>query len=254
MFAGLLTGLALLSVGDCFAVSLEAVSQDLKENIEEGSVLGLGVLYLERPYKGRDNDVYPCPIISLKYKRFFIDSTTIGLNLIDGDRFKFSVIGAPRFGGYEADDSPELNGMDDRDWSFDAGLRGQIKNDVLAFTVTGLADTLNEYQGQEISATVSAKLYKGLLRPRIGVHWLSEELVDYYYGVRGHEVRADRPLYSVDATVDYVAGMAIGIPVGPSWAVVLDAQYEFFGDEIADSPIVDADGIGRYTAGVVYRF
>ena len=237
-----------------FAFTLEEVKADLEENIEDGSVIGLGVMYPVRPYKGVDNDIYAVPIASLEYKRFFIDGASFGFNLIDKEAFKFSLVGNPRFGGYEADDSPDFSGMQGREWSFDAGLRTLLKGKVFAFSITGLSDLLNEHQGQEVNAVLSAKILQEFLKLRIGIAWLSNDLVDYYYGVRSSEATATRSEYAPSSTVNYLAGLTIGIPIRERWALVADLQYEFLGDEIKDSPLIDENGIARYILGMVYRF
>jgi outer membrane protein len=246
--------LAFLFKVNSFAFTLEEVKADLEENMEEGSVIGLGVMYPIRPYKGVDNDIYAAPIASLEYKRFFIDGASFGFNLIDKEAFKFSVLGAPRFWGYEADDSPDLTGMQERQWSFDGGLRVLLKGKVFAFSTTGLSDLLDEHQGQEVNVMFSAKILQEFLKLRIGVAWLSNDLIDYYYGVRSSEATATRSEYAPSSTVNYLAGLTIGIPVREHWAVVADLQYEFLGDEIKDSPIIDKNGVARYILGMVYRF
>lgn len=237
-----------------YSSNLEEIKADLKENIEKGSVLGIGVMYPERPYKGIDEDVYVVPIGQLEYKRFFIDGGTFGYNLVNDDQIKFAVVGSTRVEGYDADDSPDLNGMDDRDWTVDMGLRLLLTKGVFSFTVSGLADPWDVHGGGELNSFVSAKLFDGFLRPRAGVRWLSEEVVNYYYGVRDSETTAVRPQYNPESTFNYVLGLTIGIPLKDRWALIGDIQYEFLGDQIKDSPIIDKDGIFRYVTGVVYRF
>ena len=233
---------------------VEDIILDLEENLEEGSVIGLGILFPERAYKGMDSDVYVVPIIDLEYKSFFINQSSFGFYLFNGDMMKVSIAGAARLAGYKADDSSDLNGMQDRDGSFDGGLRLQLKGKSITFTVTGLTDILDEYKGQEINATLSAKLLKGFLRPRIGIRWFSDDLVDYYYGVRSSEVATGRPIYQPGDTLNYLVGLTIGLPIDQRWALVGDIQYEVLGEDIEDSPIVDEEALFRFTAGVVYRF
>jgi outer membrane protein len=201
-----------------------------------------------------DNDVYIVPIMDLEYKSFFINQSTFGLHFFDGDIMKVSIVGAPRLTGYQADDSSDLSGMEDRDRSFDGGLRFQLKGEVISFTVTGLTDLFDEHQGQEVNATLSAELLEGALRPRVEIRWFSDDLVDYYYGVRSSEVATGRPIYQSGDTLNYLFGLVIGVPIDQRWALVGDIQYEVLGEDIEDSPIVDEDALFRFTAGIVYRF
>jgi outer membrane protein len=220
----------------------------------EDSSIGLGVLLAESPYIGVENDTYPVPIINLEYKNLFIDKDIFGYHLFKGDALYLSIIGAPRFAGYDSGDSSALSGMQDRDSSLDAGFRLQLKGKITTFNLICVNDLLDEHQGQEISADLSMKMFDGLLMPRVGIRWLSDDLVDYYYGVKGSEATATRPTYQPGSTVNYVVGLTIGVPLAESWTLVGDIQYEVFGSEIDDSPIVDEDGVFRYTAGIIYSF
>lgn len=249
-----LVGLIFLFKVNSLALTFEEVKADLEKNVEAGSVIGLGIMYPVRPYKSIDNDIYVVPVAVLEYKQFFVDGSVFGFNIIDKDAFKFSVLVAPRFGGYEADESADLAGMQEREWSFDAGSRTLFKGKVFAFSVTGLSDLLDKHQGQEVNAILSAKLFKEFLKLRLGVAWLSKDLVDYYYGVRSSEETTARPQYAPGSTVNYLSGLTIGIPIRERWALVADLQYEFLGSEIKASPIINENGIARYILGIVYRF
>ena len=57
---------------------------------------------------------------------------------------------------------------------------------------------LNEYQGAEITTMISREFLEGAFKPKIGVIWKSENLVDYYYGVLGNEATAGRGYYKGD--------------------------------------------------------
>jgi len=228
--------------------------QKMEENLDKGSVMGVGVLYLERPYIGVDNDTYVVPLVKAEYKRLFIDKTIMGYNLIDDDNLKFSVVTGPHFAGYKSSDSSELAGMEDREWGFDGGLRLKWKTELVDVTATGLTDLSGTYEGQEASVILSKELFKGFLTPSLGAVWSSEDAVDYYYGVRASEARAGRPAYAGEDTFNYLAGLTVAVPLGEKWAMVGDVQHQILGDGVKDSPLVEEDGLFRSTVGTVYRF
>lgn len=231
------------------------IAHSLEENLDDGSVLGLGAMIVESPYKGVDDDVYPVPVLVFESKQFFVDSTVFGYYFNDNSNpVRWAVIGSLRFQGYEADDSSDLNGMEDRDWAFDAGLRLSWKNELFDMNLEGVTDLSGTHQGQELRMVVSKELFGGFLTPKAGVKWQSEDLVGYYYGVNSNEVRAGRSQYSPDADIGYMAGLTIGIPLGEELVLIGDIECSFLGDEVQDSPIVGEDVIMRYVIGVVYRF
>ena len=225
-------------------------------DIEElkGSVIGLGALYATEPYTDVDEDVWAVPLIKGKYKKFYIDGKSAGYILNDNEELELSLVIKPRLMGYEDDDSPILNGMDDREWSIDGGLRLKWNNEFFTLSTTLLNDLLNEHQGQEVSCVISREFKDGVFTPRAGVRWLSDDIIDYYYGVLGNEATPIRAVYTADDTLTYFSGFTVAVPLGEKWALIGDFEYEGLGSEIKDSPIVDADEILTFIAGIVYRF
>lgn len=225
------------------------------ELIDPGSYLGAGAMAIESPYKGVDDDVYPVPVLILESNRFFVDSTIFGFYLSEStEPLRWAVIGSLRSQGYEGDDSADLNGMEDRDWAFDSGVRMSWKNKIVDLAVEAVADVSGTYEGQELRLGVSKRLFEGFLIPKASVRWQSRDLTDYYYGVRQNEARAGRPAYTGHSGLEYMAGITAGLPLGGKWALFADAECTFLGDEAADSPITGDDSLMRYVAGVVYRF
>lgn len=226
----------------------------LEEQDFKGVILGAGARYSPSPYRGQDDDVWPVPVIVGEYKRFYSDGPSLGYKLNDDEDLFLSAVLAPRLGGYESDDSTELNGMEDREWSLDGGLRLTWHNGYFDFNVTGLADLLNNHQGREVKAVFSREFFDGLITPRVGVKWTSEDTVDYYYGVLGNEATAGRSAYEGESTADFFAGLRLGVPLDDHWTVIGDFEYENLGSGITDSPLVDTDSFFTYVAGLAYRF
>ena len=229
-------------------------AQEVSENENKPAKIGIGILYSNSPYIGVDDEVFPVPLIIAEYKNFYIDGRTFGYILKENRNISFSIVGKPRFMGYEASDSSVLRGMQDRDWTLDAGLRLVIKNDLFVIDIAGINDILSVHEGFEGCILVSKEFFKGFLTPRAGIKWQSSKLIDYYYGIENSEVRPGRPYYEGNSALNFVAGLTIAIPIGSSWAFVSDFEYENTDSEIGNSPIVDTDKVFTYVAGVVYRF
>jgi len=225
------------------------------ELIDKGSLMGAGAMMIESPYKGVDDDVYPVPVLIFESRRFFADKTVFGYYFNDkSNPVRWAVIGSLRLQGYEVDDSSDLTGMQDRDWAFDGGLRISWKNEIINMILEGVTDVSGTHEGQELRVTIEKELFKGFLTPKAGIKWQSDDLVDYYYGVKPNEVRAGRVAYAADDGLEYMIGVTIGVPLGEKWAAFGDIQCSFLGDEGKDSPIVGKDKLMRYVAGAVYRF
>ncbi len=103
--------------------------------------------------------------------------------------------GAAAFEGYSGSDSPFLNGMQSRDWSVDGGVNIEAATPVGLLGLSIVTDLLGRYRGQEVEFRylIMFPLLGFNWIPSGGVRWKSDNLVDYYYGVRPDEARPDRP-------------------------------------------------------------
>jgi outer membrane protein len=228
---------------------------ELETELEKGSIAGAGVMYAQSPYEDMDDTLYFAPVLVMEYKQFFIDATVLGYYLNPReDDFRVGLILSPRFQGYDSDDATALNGMEDREWAVDGGMRATWKTEMVNISAQAVADISGTHKGGEISVTFSKRFLDGLLMPRAGISWQSGDLNDYYYGVKASEATANRPEYEADSDIEYIIGLTTSVPVGEKWAVVGDMQCNFLGSNVQDSPIVNNETPMRYILGAVYRF
>jgi outer membrane protein len=88
----------------------------------------------------------------------------------------------------------------------------------------------------------------------IGFAYKSDELNDYYWGVRPDEANAALPAYQAGSGVNPHLKLAASYQLTRHWAIAVSAEYERLATEAAASPIVaDRDVVG-YFAGAHYRF
>jgi len=227
------------------------------------NLAGLGVVISQSPYKGDDSSVAPVPILYWEGERFFVKGTRAGIilnRIFAGDeKMGFDLFLEPRFMGYESDDSNDLNGMEDRDWSLDLGI-GYIWKmsfvEGLTFDASFAGDITSEHEGSELNLGIS-KLFDFkpfFFKPYIGIEWQSEDLVDHYYGVRTTEATATRVAYTADDTVNFQAKFDFYMGLSEEWLIVSRLGIDVFGDEIKDSPIVDEDYTVTGLIGLTYMF
>lgn len=248
----------------------------------DGRVIGgIGVGITTQPYAAADNETrfVPIPLISYQSERFEFVGKTLEAQLYETSglplNLAFSTVADWRFQSYDADDSPQLTGMDDRDGTLEVG--GRVKTDALGVQLSGtvLADALSRHGGYEITGQASFELssWRPLsVRPNVGVRYQSSNLADYYYGVDPEEAASpivctavvgndcpdsvlfDRPAYETgDALLPFV-GVTARQALSRKVIVVGSVSYEFFPDEIADSPIVEDSGRLFSFVGIAYAF
>ena len=176
----------------------------------------------------------------------------------------------PRFGffnqGYEADDSIQLSGMNDRDSSFNLGLKLRSRTPVGTFIVSGGYDVTGKSDGFEGSLMYTTLLpltsSKLRLYPEIGVKYWSSKTSDYYFGVNSDETADStgstvRDTYDItDSTTNYFIGYSAAYPLTKRWGLTHSLQKTWYDDQILNSPVVDDDKASdlSVTFGVTYDF
>lgn len=218
--------------------------------------LGLGVASQGQPQRGSESQVFVLPFPSYQGERLSLDFGNVRYALSRSDRFRFAVEGQIRFDGYDPTESPALAGLEERDATLDAGFSLTSTRAWGVASLKAVGDVLGVHEGFEVSASYEYPMQLGswVVSPSIGVSWLSEELVDYYYGVRTSEAMPDRPAYFGDSAINASAGVNAVYRLGTNWDLLAGMQYVRFSGEITDSPIIaDDHQIVTYSA-MVYRF
>jgi outer membrane protein len=202
-----------------------------------------------------DNDQQLIPVVGLTYKRFFFQTIALGYHLVQRQGFELDALFGIRFLGYEEDDSPFLEGMEDRDPPIDAGLEAKWQGRHLGVSLGLSSDALGDSHGQIAALELFAPLSFGRLRfePKIGAEWMSANSVDYLFGVRPEEARPGRPAYEADSTVNLVADAELLYPFRRHLVLRAFLRYRFLGSQITDSPIVDDSSALTGLVALTYR-
>ncbi len=160
----------------------------------------------------------------------------------------------PRLYGYSASDSPVLNGMEDRLWSVDGGANIEAVTRVGQFGLYIITDLMGRHRGQEVQFehTFLFPLPWFRLITMTGVRWKSDNLVDYYYGVKPEEARPGRPAYEGEQAFDPYFRLVIRRNLTEHWSLIGAAEYEWLASQITNSPIVNKDHEMLFSAGILY--
>lgn len=261
----LMIGLVLAT--SSLAINAAPVSVDTSAFGTDGDAnLGVGftVSATTRQYNNPDTVLASLPYLTASKNGFYINGLNVGYELTaDPDPFvapelavRIDILGVPRFLGYKAEESPMLEGLPDTDYSIHAGVSFSLVNGPVNLNLQLLTDILNESDGSEIAGTIS-KTYswkKLTLTPALSLNWQDSALVDHYYGINASGATATRAQYDADSTINTAVSITAGYPINEKINAFGALRLEQFGNEIADSPIVDEDSISSATFGVVYSF
>lgn len=211
--------------------------------------IGLGIDVKSSEYKGVDSIAN----LHLEYQgeKLNINKDSIAYTLKENDRVRFEVLGVAEQRGYEENFSNTLKGMDDRDASLNLGGRitGKTKYGELSFSTT--TDISNRHNGQEADLRFGQNPYQthwtgkrelniGMLA---GVKWQSDDVVDYYYGVKNSETTAERAAYEGKSAITPYLGLQANVNFTKNLSLKAEAVYKSLPSKITDSPIVDDNNI-----------
>lgn len=224
--------------------------------------VGLGVISSQEPYTDidRDNTVLPLLHIENKYIRFFgttLEAKLPGLTLSETNKINFSLLGRWDGAGYESSDSRALAGMDKRKSSIWAGAKVEWQTSLVNLSADWTYDVSGYSKGQQFNLGIDRdwKLSPRLtLTPRIGASWHDSDYIDYYYGVRAHEVRSARPEYHGESGISAEVGLQANYRFNQRHSLILDARVRSLPSEIKDSPLVDDSSENRISIGYMYQF
>lgn len=204
-------------------------------------------------------------VISFQYRsdKLNADENSASYKFFDNGKYQFEVIGNHDDRGYTASDSPKLASMAERKNSWDLGGRVAAKTGLGTISLAATGDVSGKHKGQEVDLKFSQDLFrkgpKGNPRSvsldlQAGVKWQSDEVIDYYYGVKNSESTSARAAYNgKDAITPYV-GLTARTNITEHVTFDVGAVYKHFPDEITKSPIVDKDHDVELKAGLTYWF
>lgn len=220
-----------------------------------GWIFGGGVAVTNPGYVGYSRQITPFPLVFYHYGRFFFAGISAGYLLSNGDHYRFSLVVSPEFNRLKASDSPQLAGIQTRQWSLDGGANLDLFGHWGRFNVGVLHDLLDRNDGTGASAGYHYPIPLGgwTLTPGLGLRWESAKLVNYYYGVSPAEVIPGRPAYSPGASTNPFVDLSLSTSINEHWQFRGSISYMRFGSAIHDSPIVDRSGSPTIFIGVIYN-
>lgn len=228
------------------------------EETERNSLWGLGLATVagDKGYKDVGITNTTLPFIYYETENFQLLGPTFGYAFSKSEDLKLSFIGQYRLDGYKEDDGDIFDGMESRSDSLDLGLSAEYETIAGDVSLAFLQDAINEHEGHELSLTYAAPYFfsSAMLKPYIKLIRQSDDLVDYYYGVRKDEARANREYYRAKATTNFETGVQASYQYGRHHNFITYASYTAYGSEIKDSPLVDKSGSFNLILGYMYVF
>ena len=223
----------------------------LQKLFPDGASLGVGMLVSKGILRGEDARTYVVPTVGYIGERVFIAGISGGVHLVNRNGFALDALLSIRLDGWDADDlsASELaevgidrNLLVDRKNELDAGFAASYTSTKWGkLSLTTKADVTNASGGYEVALLYQAALdrWGGALVPSIGVSYWSDDLSNYYYGTLPKEVAAGVTSYQPGSAIVPNLGVTFLRTMPKNWLFFGGVQYQWLGDDILDSPLVD---------------
>jgi outer membrane protein len=250
-----------VTLGAAYAASAQTATQDatagndVAGKQEPGWGVGLGAGFSRSPYRGYGTKTSALPILLYNGAYFRVAGPAVDFKLGSVGQFDFTLRAKYANDGYKSGDAPILNGMDERKDGFHLGGTATWRAPFAKFTLEWLKAAGNS-NGQTVKLGAERGFTTGSVRltPHLGVTWMNNEYVNYYYGVKSSEANSTRAAYNGKSTANVDAGVRADYSVTTAQSVFLDLGVTHYGSGITDSPLVDRSTSPSLRLGYVYKF
>jgi len=246
-------------LGTLLIPSLCLAARDVSQiHLEPGDgtwSLGIGIRGATFPYVGAEKEMDYFPLITYSGEKFFIDGTRSGFHLLNNEDWLISTFVAYRFGGFNEEDSSELDGMDRND-GVDGRLAITRRTGFGRFTLDLGGDISNTSKGWDAQVRWGEVFRKGNFRyrPWIGFGYEDQELTNYYFGVNEDETTPDRAAYVTGSAAEWSYGLDMSYRLGQHHYFGFNLQYSGLDSTKIDSPIIEEEGVFQGFLSYRYEF
>lgn len=218
--------------------------------------LGLGVGFMRHPYRDFDDKVTALPMVTYENRWISVRGPSLELKLPSEGSVSWRLRVNYSQEGYEADDSPYLQGMNERKGGFWAGGTASWRTGLGTLSAELLTDASGNSNGSKLKLGVERAFGIGdfQVMPHLSANWVSSKYVDYYYGVQASEVRTDRAAYAGQSTVNVELGLRGRYVLAPQQSIFMDLSVTALGAGIRNSPLVDRSSQAGLRVGYLFRF
>jgi len=228
---------------------------------------GSAVLAADLPWKGIDNQVTAVPFVQAVYGNW-----TFGMDMLA--KYDFKLARKSGLGGFAGlsvrDNAYKSNVSLFQDKSTDKVFEGYNTPDTEWVAVAGLnwlwfafsveQDISGHSESQSYQFSIDLPLYRNdrglMLKANLRAHFLSEDYVNYYYGInqKQENEQVGRKFYDPASASNYSVSVNLIYPFYQQWALVAEARHSLLDKSVHDSPLVENDTMNNLVFTVTYQF
>ena len=144
----------------------------------------------------------------------------------------------------------------DRDPAVEAGFELLTDGRWGFFQATATHDISDRHKGYEIDLTLGKAMHfnRFTITTSGGISWRSDELNNYYYGLRPEESAAQSSSYIADSGINWHLRTLIRYYLSRQLSAGAVLEYQQLSDSVSGSPFVTDDQVTTAYVGVKYTF
>lgn len=157
---------------------------------------------------------------------------------------------------YRAAKSVDMSRLHKRRMAALGGIEYQVVLDKWSFQWQWLHDLIGVHDGQELRLAMTRSFRTGKHHTALtaGANWQSDEITDYYFGVRENEVNSLDDTWKAGSGVSYLLRADWNYQLNDKWTLRATGSYTRLPSAIRNSPIVTSDYTTTVFVGGVYHF
>jgi outer membrane scaffolding protein for murein synthesis (MipA/OmpV family) len=208
------------------------------------------------------------------YGRFFIESSnrfyqnsqtaTLGYRLADMKNYQLDILLGQSYMNYldqnhgnvyREEPSEALAGIDIRGGDINQGVRFTQFHSNKAWWIDVAGDLLTDSHGGWLVDAYFSQLYQiknWEVQFGFGATYFSNQMVDYYSGIKAHEVTAERPLYKAGNGTRVSMDVSAQLPLSNTWIFFAGAAFKGYSAAFSDSPLYKRGHQTSLNMGVMY--
>lgn len=250
--------LFMLLASVCCGAAVQAQTLDdtvaHEQNLSQWGV-GVGAAAQRSPITGVGDKVTGLPIIYYNTQNFRFFGNAVDWKLGAVGDLEFALRAKLAGDVHDSSDAPILYGMAKRNY---AVLLGATMTWATPWARLSLdaAGATSSSKGQTASVNIEHGFQAGrfTITPHANADWLSDDYVDYYFGVRPEESTLARRAYNGKATVNVSAAVRVNYALTQQQTLSVDVGAKHYGSGITDSPLVERSSTPVVRLGYLYRF
>jgi len=223
--------------------------------------LGVSLTTSQNPYTNAEDSTFAYPYLTSFTHPAFTDDWLLltdgklGFRKVTDDGWMFGAVGRIQTLGLGSEKPDELLGLNEKQWTIEIAPFIGYRGWPVHLNYEAFKEVSGRHGGwtQELTFSYPLERSWGFFVPSIGIAYLDDTNMDYYFAVTEEESRPGRPVYDPGSSTIATAKLRVGYQVSNKWLLSADVAYEYLGDEIFDSPIVDRDHLWSGSIGLAYN-